>query len=350
MRLLLGTWLLCMALMAQSATLPDLIKNGDQKAIEQQLQTASFSPQQQAEALLAAVGKQSPELVKQFIKHGFDIDSQDAQQMNATALMVAAYGNDIVMTKVLITAGANPNVRDSNGDHALNWAVFAGHQEVTKILVESGARLDIVGHGNAIEIAKRRGFQSLVSYLCAQASCHQPEADFAKLTAILNKRDFSGLTEEHRRAITKLDSTGRPYWHRLVRAGRLEVLQAIRPYIENIDQRDDIGFTALMEAAREGHTDILLWLLKNGASATAISFKNALELTPLHLAAIGGCQICAQHLIAANASIDAQDTAGTTPLLWALSEGKKAMAEFLIEQGASVTLKNKYGYNADMML
>lgn len=329
--------------------LGELIKSNDTDAVTQYLKQTPLNTNEQASALILATSLAQTDILTLLLSKGLDVNQQDPTRMNATALMYAAYLNHLPHVNLLLDKNANPNIRDDNGDHALNWAVYAGHLEMSQLLVERGARLDISGHGKPNEIAKRRGFQKLVQFLCSVNTCVN-EATLPNKIKDSPWDELHKLPKELLSNIDKLDDTGRPFWHQLVRANGLSTLTSIGSHIGDIDQQDDIGFTALMEAAREGHSDIVAWLLKRGAEINLKSHKNSLELTALHLAAIGNCQKCAAMLISSGAHIDAVDTDGTSPLLWGLSQGHNDMAQYLIQSGASTKLKNKFGYNAEMLM
>ncbi len=68
--------------------------------------------------------------------------------------------------------------------------------------------------------------------------------------------------------------------------------------------------TALCYAALNGNAELLSYLLLAGAD---VGFRDALEMTPLHYAALGGCEACWRSLCAMGASPTARNRYGRSP-------------------------------------
>jgi ankyrin repeat protein len=110
-------------------------------------------------ALMWAVAQKHAEVVKALVFGGADLNarSESWEQMMAvpphglpeynrmiphggdTALMFAARVGDLASAKLLVEAGANPSDHDAWGVSATTLAVFAGHGEVARFLLEKGA-------------------------------------------------------------------------------------------------------------------------------------------------------------------------------------------------------------------
>jgi ankyrin repeat protein len=54
-----------------------------------------------------------------------------------TALMVAAEENRVEVVKLLLSRGANVNLKDVEGETALDYAEFEEHKEVVEILMRA---------------------------------------------------------------------------------------------------------------------------------------------------------------------------------------------------------------------
>ena len=138
--------------------------------------------------------------------------------------------------------------------------------------------------------------------------------------------------------------------HQAAQAGDVERLRALLAQGEPVDQRDDSGDTPLMVAARVGHEDSFLWLIRSGADPRAIGHGKA---TPLHWAARAGRPKMIQSLLDRGVDIDALSESpdpdvepGMTPFQAALFDGRHDMARLLVEAGAEVNALMQDGRTA----
>ncbi len=94
----------------------------------------------------------------------------------------------------------------------------------------------------------------------------------------------------------------------------------------------------IFEAAQHGDATAVGWFLFwNSSAATS---RNAFGQTPLHLAAN---RAVAQALLDAKADIEARDSHGHTPLMWALESSHYDVVQLLIARGADVNAKDENG-------
>lgn len=68
---------------------------------------------------------------------GIDVDAQKID--GDTALRLAVMNNQVESTRLLLEAGANPNIQNGQGNTPLIRAVAQGYTEITKLLLEHGA-------------------------------------------------------------------------------------------------------------------------------------------------------------------------------------------------------------------
>ncbi|CAI9731786.1 repeat domain-containing 46-like [Octopus vulgaris] len=93
------------------------------------------------------------------VKELLDLKTYDTnEQTNSgkTALHLAAIRGYSEIIELLLNHGANPNIKDRNGNTPLHWC---GHIESTDLLVSHGASLSIRNkmHKTPIQLAERRG-------------------------------------------------------------------------------------------------------------------------------------------------------------------------------------------------
>lgn len=105
---------------------------------------------------------------------------------------------------------------------------------------------------------------------------------------------------------------------------------------------------AVWLAASKGHLATVRELVKNGAY---INNRNSENVTPLMVAAMNGHYDVVQYLLAAKAPINLvhKDNDGDSALMFALAQGHTNIARLLIDSGADINIRNKFGITALMI-
>ena len=119
--------------------------------------------------------------------------------------------------------------------------------------------------------------------------------------------------------------------HEYARDGDLPDVQAVLALNRtNLDLGDDLGLTPLDMAALYCHTNVMQYLLEQGANVNS-SAKDG--TTPLHIAAQAGCVDGVNLLLAKGASLATRDHQGRTPLKRAEAFSQSATADILRQHG-----------------
>jgi ankyrin repeat protein len=302
------------------------------------------APAQSPPLVLAVVTKQHA-IARQLLAKGASPDARHATYYNATALMLAVNNRDQEMTRLLLDAGAKVNLTDKANDSALNWATFYGDAAIAEMLLAHKIDATLFGHGNALDVAMRRGHQQLVERYVDYLGRRQPVSarDQAMFNAVAggNADAFKAALAGGAR-VNATDSTGRSALGLAARRGDLAMARALLDAGADIDVRDPIGFTPLMEAARDGKADVAAMLLDRKADLRRRAGANGLELTALHLATAAGQQELVKLLVTRGADIDARDSELATPLLWAINQ-QPEVAVLLLKLGANPDIAPKEG-------
>ncbi|MDR3055492.1 MAG: ankyrin repeat domain-containing protein [Zoogloeaceae bacterium] len=111
-------------------------------------------------------------------------------------------------------------------------------------------------------------------------------------------------------------------------AGRLVIVQRL---VEAGAQIEMEGWTPLIYAAFNGHTEVVEYLLAQGANLNAVSESG---MTALMAAARGGYTDLAKRLVTLGADINLKDSNGRTALDWATRTRNTTIADFLRAQEA----------------
>ena len=89
-------------------------------------------------SLQAAVFDGDIDLAINLLENGkFDLNKQD--QQGRTLLHYTGSRGQIDMIELLLEKGADPNIKDKNGNTPLHWC---GHVDIVELLISYGARVD----------------------------------------------------------------------------------------------------------------------------------------------------------------------------------------------------------------
>ncbi|XP_074600327.1 multiple ankyrin repeats single KH domain isoform X2 [Brevipalpus obovatus] len=276
------------------------------------------------------------EVVKLLIEHGANVEDHNVN--GHTPLMEAASAGHVAVAKILVVNGASINSHsDEFKESALTLACYKGHLEMVRFLLEAGADQEHKTeemHTALMEASMDGHVEVARLLLDSGAQVNMPADSFE-----------SPLT---------LAACG----------GHVELVMLLLERGANIEEVNDEGYTPLMEAAREGQEEVVALLLSQGADInaqteetqeTALTLaccSNSLEVaeylikagadieaganTPLMEAAQEGHIELVRHLIAAGANVNAVTTSGETALMYACENGHTNVAETLIDAGADL--------------
>lgn len=265
--------------------------------------------------LLAGVGAQTPPPADRFYEairsndlaalgaliRSDGVDAKDPQ--NRTPLMVAAGFGSADAVKMLIAAGADVRASNGAGLTALHYA--ADDPAKARLLLDAGADVHAVtemGRTPLIVAAAISQSADVVGLLISRG-------------AKVNVADTAGITP----LIAAANADNRE-------AADLLLARGADPHAKaQIPQ----SATALMGAAFNGNAGLVKSLLARKADLTAVSVATGIKVkqgpirfggvTALHMAMTGGNPDIVESLLRAGAKVNAVDTRGMTPLVWAVA-------------------------------
>lgn len=109
------------------------------------------------------------------------------------------------------------------------------------------------------------------------------------------------------------------------------------------DEQDERGFTPLCWAARNGHIEVLEYLISQGFNKETASFGG---LRPLHHACNKNLEKIIRLLIKEGASVNAPDENGDSPLMYASARGVLNIVTAILDAGGDPKIANSQGVTA----
>ncbi|CCD24568.1 Nas6p NDAI_0D02540 [Naumovozyma dairenensis CBS 421] len=141
--------------------------------------------------------------------------------------------------------------------------------------------------------------------------------------------------------------TGYPL-HQACMNNELSKVQEIVEHMTNpsveIVAKDSDNRTALHWAISFQNEEIVTYLLSHMKDADVDTLKDDSLWTPIHIASsVGNSNILKQLIEGRNVDLNLQTVQGTTPIHLAVSKKHLQICKFLLENGASVRIKDKQG-------
>ena len=261
----------------------------------------------QATALSIASRHGHGEAVKFLFRH--------QAQMDPSALLAAVQYGHAKVVQVLLDHGADPNGRDKEGITMLMHAVMGQHLGVIRTLLNQEEGINLQDNGD---------------------------------------RTASVLAIDHKVQINAQTSQGLTALMMASMRGLEKVIILLIQHDANVHLKEKKnGNTALVFAAEKGYARVVEFLWKRAGASVHV--QNALEQTPLMVAAENGRKMVVQGLLGGMRMVDVKpyvnlrDQFKQTALMLAAEEGHATIVDLLLENGADPRLLNHRGQTALML-
>jgi len=224
---------------------------------------------------------------------------------------------NIEKLKAALARVTDPNVTDSEDNTALNCVCFWDRTEAVRLLLDAGADPNV---------KNRDGYAALHSALDHKS---KTAGDIVKLL-------IEHGADVNQRADIQDDERGYTPLH--YACGKSKNAKAVCLLIEagaDVNATADNGFTPLNSACEDGDVEIIVMLIEAGAD---VNDRNSWDETPLRVAIYNGQTEAVRLLLDHGADVNARDNGGFTPLHRACSTDKPnaEIAGILLDHGADV--------------
>ncbi|KAK5989098.1 Ankyrin-R-like protein [Cladobotryum mycophilum] len=252
-------------------------------------------------------------------------DSKRAQEGEAQACVAALLNRDAEM-----------NIQDNNKQTPLHRAALSGLVEPLRALLEKGADVTIPGRWgrSAFTQAVQRGFLEPSRLLLEKGSDINGHSLITPLylASAGQNTNLVRLLLDHGADYTILPSQRWSALHVAADNGTKETVQLLLDRGLAVGDTDMYGNTALHFACNRGSLEKVKLLLEHDANINAVTNRG---ITPLQRAVANQHLAVIRHLVDAHADRSIKDESGYTALEWAIQRGLKDVVAVLEEADAT---------------
>ena len=289
-----------------------LLRQADSRRSELKKLLAKFVTSENG-AEISIMQMAPPDVISLLVKFGADPDSVRGET-RASPLFQAAHDQNTELMRVLLEAGANPNMQDKSGNMPLMEAISVGSIEAVAILLDAGSSPNIPNNAgfNAVNHCAQYGHVEILDLLVRAGGLLVSDEMF---TSALHSAAFWDEAEILRIMLTK--------------------------YNASVNTLSKINTLPIHPAIRKGHSSCLRVLIEEGAN---ISFKSPQTGdTLLHLAVRENQREAVRLLVKARLNQDEFDNENLTPLMLAVQLNRHDLIPILFAAGASFDRKDMEG-------
>ncbi|MBN1392013.1 MAG: ankyrin repeat domain-containing protein [Sedimentisphaerales bacterium] len=271
-------------------------------------------------------------------------------------LVRAVEENKVALVRSLLDKGIGANIKDRHGTPLLLVSVARGYREMTEMLLNKGADVDIkddtraisfkhklikgsgeisYGGATALQVAAGKGYNDIVRLLLDKGADADISTDVIKSNAVTKDGEQEVSAE-----------LGGTALNIALAVGKLETAKLLLPRTNNVNTVC-MKMMPLHYAIMHGRADIVKALLEKGADVNAVG--GDFDSTPLLLAIMSGLNDkcpdpeIVKLLLEYGADANIKDKLGFIPLQIACVHQRLEVMKLLLEYGANVNMKTKDG-------
>jgi ankyrin repeat protein len=252
--------------------------------------------------------------VTQAVTSGADVNKKTPD--NKSPLYIAVDGNHTPIVKHLLSKGARiDEINDDGGFTALMNTCFSGSLDIARVLIDAGADVNLKSTDGytPLFLAVQEKHKPVIEYLLSKGARVDEKNGPDGVTALMN---------------ACFDES-------------LDMLMMLVDAGADVNLKSNEGYTPLYNAVQAKETYNIEYLLSKGARIDEKCGPHG--LTALFKACTDGALYVAKNLVDAGADVNLKTTQGFTPLFVAVQEKHKPVVEYLLSKGANIDEKNGDG-------
>jgi ankyrin repeat protein len=314
-------------------TLPPIIeaaRRGDDKLLVEVLSTgadpATLDPDGDS-ALHRAADGGHVEVTRALLRAGVDPDLRGKNEATALMRAVASTAKDSdLVVEVLIGAGADPHLRDRLAAGMIHYAAEGATSRKLEFLLQAGASWTDVDAGQALERAAQAERVSVVRALLEVTPEKSSRIPAVCSVVGANQKEMLDLLLAGQLPLDQPCRDGRTALMIAAQFNRDEMTSKLLSAGANPNQPTKSGDNSLIAAASRGHEEIVTRLLRSGAE---IDQRGAHRMTALMGAASNGQTAVVRILLEAGADKRMRCDSGDTALKLANAAGHQQVAKLI---------------------
>ncbi|XP_046575310.1 serine/threonine-protein phosphatase 6 regulatory ankyrin repeat subunit C-like [Haliotis rubra] len=313
--------------------------------------------------LLVAAYNEHTDICGRLLSAGADVNIRDCDG-NDVILIAAMTGNRQLAVQQLSLKKTRSCHGDKRGKTALMWAAEKGDPEMFDLLLTRSNMSDMdEDHNNVLHYACIGGNADIVRNIIQgnkiNITCrsHKLETPVTLAAKKGHERTFEFLVQNGI-DLTELSVTHRNILHHASSGGSVPIVEyLLSDQKTDINSRNELHMTPVMCAVEMGHKTLFDYLVSKNCDLTQ---SDVWGNNILHIACRGGYVTIVDDIIHLGLSdIDCRGQNRKTPVLWAAEMGHKSVFDLLVHTGCDLTISDEdrdtilhkacYGGNVDII-
>lgn len=288
--------------------------------------------------LVRAVENGNMKLVLDLLRGGADVNFRDEDDPYITPLIAAIEHENIILTKLLLLVGADPNL-DTQTFTPLIMAIYKKFDDAVNLLLEYNADVNVMSQDDNTPLieAVRQGNLNLIKILMERGADMNVE-DFEGINAI-----YASVQNNHLEILKFLHESGGSLYsddgesiiYVAVSNGGYEIIGYLINNGIDPNEVDDRGFTPIMQAVVNGDLPMFKFLQSKGGDIHMYNGQNG--ESNLIMASERGYYHIVDYLLEQRSDSAHGDSKGYTSLMYAAENGYENIVRLLLERGNDYT-------------